>query len=242
MGGDTCGSGSGLRAHPPSLQHQPRTTLGCLALLPAWGGVAWAEGSFKAQNHRREDCCWDFLTPPSVVETQAGRCCEVRNALLSSITRTMPTLGGILGRSLGWVQARPLASSAPACARCVHCRVCLDRACPARAVSLFPPSGPNLWHLSACHPKQETAYCSLSLAQPPGPASGARAWPLAPQASLGLAFLSWLPDPSLPSYVRGQSLQGKFCFLWHLCSIPHPLPIPGTQMSSQPLPYPSPIF
>lgn len=45
----------------------------------------------------------------------------------------------------------------------------------------------------------------------------------------GLPLLA--PTSFTALFVQGQKLQGKFCFLRHLCSISHPLPIPGTQMN-----------
>lgn len=60
---------------------------------------------------------------------------------------------------------------------------------PCESGEFFPPSGPHLWLLSLCHPKQESARRSLGLAQPPGPGSGARAWPMPPTG---------LPGPGPP--------------------------------------------
>lgn len=119
---------------------------------------------------------------------------------------------------------------------CPPCSLsCLcGRACPARAESSSHPAAHTCGFCPFAIPNRKALAALLAwhslLVQAQEPGLGR----CPPQASLGLALLSWLPDPSLPSYVQGQTLQGKLFLPWHLCSIPQPLPISSTQMSPWP--------
>lgn len=154
-----CGSGRGPHALPPSLRHQPRATLGCLALLPAWGSVTWAEGSFKHKTAVGKTVAGTFSHHP--VRWRRRQAAAVK----SEVPCPLPS----------WRQCQLLeAASATVCAGCRH-SPCLLQPPPGPGVfsivfvwagpalvSFFLPSDPNLWHLLACHPKQETAYALLA--------------------------------------------------------------------------------
>lgn len=130
-----------LPTHPRRSLNLEPSTLAYVALLPAWGGVAWAEGSLKHKTTARRLCCWDFLTPPSVVETQAGGAAVKSKTLRSCITETVPTLGHPLTAWAGCRHSPWLVC--PACARHVHRRVCESRGLPPTPVASVPLPSPT---------------------------------------------------------------------------------------------------
>lgn len=170
-------------AYPPPTTTAP--TLTCPALLPAWGGVTWAEGKLKHKVIVGKTVAGTFSRHP--LWWRRGQAVamelEVARSLPSGRPAQLPgassdAIWGGGGRSPRHVQPQPEPSI-------FTIMWGGGQGLPCEGGEFLPaPWGLNVWHLSVCHPKQETASRSLSLAQRPGPASG---------ASMGLALLSWLP-------------------------------------------------
>ena len=145
----------GVVSLPPTITTAPSLT--CLALLPAWGGVAWAEGSLKHKTVAGKTVVGTFSRPPAW--WRRGQAAAVK----LDVPRSLPHVDCASSRPhplmrLGRARAQPLSGLfSPSLSPASSPSRLWGQGLPCKSGEFLPTRWPE--HVASVHLPSQTGNC-----------------------------------------------------------------------------------